>query len=255
MDKKTVKHIGNLQQKKYRAEFHEFLVEGIKGVGEALASGADIVLIIAEGSRRGEPGIEGVLASAQKKGIPVEFAGRADISALKTTDTFAGLLAVVACADCAPDDIRDGSPVIALHSINDPGNLGTIIRTADWFDIKNILISENSVDAHNPKVVRSTMGSFFRVRIFEADNFAAELKKLESAGYGIVALDIAGKNISELKRKRKTVYLFGSESHGIPSALDELILERYTIPTNAQHEERAESLNIAVAAGILMSRL
>ncbi|MBI2436316.1 MAG: RNA methyltransferase, partial [Candidatus Magasanikbacteria bacterium] len=211
----------------------------------------EIALVIMEGSRRDEPEFASILKLTQHTEVAVEFCGRKDVGFIKDTETFPGVLAVVDQQEIDLEDLVEG-PIICLDNIKDPGNLGTIIRTADWFGIKNILLSENSVDPYNPKVVRSTMGSMFHVHIFETGNLKKTLKKLkENFEYKIYSLDLKGKKLSTLKPSPKSVYIFGSESHGVSEGLDELIDERYTIEKKGE----AESLNVAIATGILLSNL
>ncbi|MFA6426848.1 MAG: RNA methyltransferase [Candidatus Magasanikbacteria bacterium] len=248
---KIIKHLNQLQQKKYRREFKEFVVEGIKGVEEALTADAEVILAVVEGIRRDEEDIQKIIKLLNIKSIPIEFCGRKEVDEIKTTDTFPGMLIVISQPEFYLEDLVEG-PIICLDGVKDPGNLGTIIRTADWFGVKNILLSEDSVDPYNEKVVRSTMGSIFHLNIFESDHLVNSIVKLKNDfGYKVKALDTKGKNIDTLKPVKKTVYLFGSESHGIRSELDELVDERYTIPGGGE----AESLNVAVSAGILMSYL
>lgn len=249
----TIKHINQLQQKKYRAEFKEFLVEGIKGVKEAITADAEVIIIIIDGKLREEKEFSEIAKLAAQKKIPLEYCGRKDIGEIKTTDTFPGVLAVVAAQDLGLDEITNGH-IIALDGLKDPGNLGTIIRTADWFGVKNILLAEESVDPYNPKVVRSTMGSIFRINIFESQNLATSLKKLkEKFGYKVVSLEMNGQNLPAtlFLKNKKVIFLFGSESHGVHPELEKLVDTRYTIPGTGG----AESLNVAVAAGIVLSRL
>jgi len=247
LPKQTKQHIARLQQKKYRKEFGEFLVEGVKGVEEAIDAGADIVLIVVDGVRRDEAEFVELIKKAEAKKLQVAYCGRNDVNAIKTTDTFPGVLAVLEI----PDEVEfSKGPIICLNGLNDPGNLGTIIRTADWFGIKNILLSEDCVDPYNPKVVRSTMGSIFRTNIQSSTNIVQLLEKLKSKGYNIISLTMDGKDISKLKSHTKNIYVSGSESHGVS---DEIIKlgESYTIPGKGE----AESLNVAMAAGILMSKI
>lgn len=250
--KETVKHLKQLQEKKYRREFEEFTVEGVKGVKEALSSEMEVVLIIIDGKLREEPEMVEIINLAEEHEAVVEFCGRLDIDNIKTTETFPGVMAVVDRPDFGSEDLINDSPIIALDSLKDPGNLGTIIRTADWFGIKNIILSEDTVEPYNPKVVRSTMGSLFKVKIFESTNIVHTITQLKTKeGYAVVALDMNGQNLDKLKHSQKTIYIFGSESHGVSQKLDNLITERYTIPGKGN----AESLNVAVAAGILMSKI
>lgn len=252
LPQKTITHLNKLQEKKHRTEFQEFIAEGAKGVGEALKEDAEVVLIIIEGKRRDEKEFAALTKTAEQKGVPIEFCARGDIGEIKTTDTFPGVLAVIAQRDISLEHIINNNPIICLDGVKDPGNLGTIIRTADWFGVPNLLLSEDCVDPYNPKVVRSTMGSLFRVTVFESHHLPTTLTTLkEKHGYEIVALDMHGEPIEKLRSSKKTAYLFGSESHGIRSSLEPLISKRYTI----QGAGRAESLNVAVASGILMSHL
>lgn len=248
---KIVKHVRELQEKKYRKEFREFIVEGYKGVGEALAS-AGVVMLVVEGGRREEVEIAACIREAEDQGIPVEFCGRKDIGEIKTTDTFPGILAIVDTVDYTLTDLAAG-PIIALEHINDPGNLGTIIRTADWFGISNILLSENSVDQYNPKVVRSTMGSLFRTKMYRSHNLFKDVERLKSDfHYQVLSLDLKGDKLPvTISKPEHKIFLFGSESHGLSDTLEELVDVRYTIPGKG----KAESLNLAVAAAILMSKL
>jgi len=250
MNKAIIKHINKLQQKKYRNEFGEFLVEGVKGVGEALEH-AEVQQLIVDGKRRDEDQLAGLILAAQKKDIPVEFAGHNEISDIKATETFSGILALVSMHDNDLEDLVNDMPIICTVGVRDPGNLGTIIRTADWFGISNILLSGDSVDAYNPKVVRSTMGSLFRANLRESEDLVYDLRLMKDDGYEIVALDMKGDDISKLEPSKKSIYLFGSESHGVDKELDSLISKRYTIPGAG----KAESLNVAIAAGIVMSNL
>lgn len=251
LSQKIKRHLTQLQQKKYRKEFQEFVVEGVKGVEEAINSDVEVILLVVEGSQRDEKEFAELIALAEKHDVPVEFCGRGDVDSIKSTDTFPGVLAVVAQDEMSLKDMTDG-PIVVLDKINDPGNLGTIIRTADWFGIKQIILSEDCVDVYNPKVVRSTMGSLFHVNIFKSEHIDTALTKLkEEHSYIINALDMKGDSISKLKSKKNNVYLFGSESHGVRAELDELIDNRYTIPGKGD----AESLNVAVAVGILMSKI
>lgn len=252
LPQKTITHLNKLQEKKYRNEFKEFIVEGLKGVGEALTEDAEVVLIIIEGKRRDEKEFAALIKTAEQKNVPIEFCARGDIGDIKTTDTFPGALAVIAQSDIALEHIVNDQPIICLDGVKDPGNLGTIIRTADWFGIPNLLLSEDCVDPYNPKVVRSTMGSLFRVQVFESQHLPTTLTTLkEKHGYEIIAMDMRGEPLEKLRAAKKAVYLFGSESHGIRPSLESLISKRYTI----QGTGKAESLNVAVATGILLSHL
>ena len=181
----------------------------------------------------------------------MEYCGRKDISDIKSTETFPGVMAIVEMPEMSFKDIENSENVVLLDGVKDPGNLGTIIRTADWFGVSSIILGKDSVDPYNEKTVRSTMGSIFRTNIFRSENSAKTIEKLKSVGFKVNALTMNGKNISELKTKGKNLYIFGSESHGIDKKIESLADSSYTIPGNG----RAESLNLGVSVGIVLSKI
>ncbi len=241
----TNKDIAKLKQKKYREELGAFFVEGVKGVMEALRSGAPVQEIIFE-QGRDEEGFYNIRSLAAKQNVPFKDESAATISKIQTTETFPGVLAVCGIKKLAVSDIKNDQPVVVLDRINDPGNLGTIIRTADWFGVKNIFLTPDCVDLYNPKVVRSSMGSLFHVRVYESTNVVTDLEAFKTAGYARVGFSLNGKPIQKLKPAAKTLYIFGSESHGIAPELADGA-ELYTIPGGG-----AESLNVAVSVGIAL---
>jgi len=252
LQKSVIKHIHELQQKKYRNQSKEFLVEGMKGVLEAVKSEAEVILVIIEGSKRDIKDIKDIIRYCDIKNVPYEFCGRLDVDKIKTTETFSGVMAVVAQPDVMLEDVIDNTPIICLDGVKDPGNLGTIIRTADWFGVKNIILSEDSVEPYNDKVVRSTMGSIFRVRVHESAGLVRTLGQLKKEKYEIVGLVMNGQEMGDKKiRDGRCVYVFGSESHGVRPEVEKLLDKKYTISGKGG----AESLNVAVACGIVLHSL
>jgi len=250
LHKNIKKHITQLQQKKYRREFQEYIVEGVKGVVDALNADVEVVMVVVEGSRREEDEFAHIIKLAQRDNVEIAYCGRKDIHSIKTTDTFPGVLAIIAQDETFIEDIASG-PIVCMHELKDPGNVGTIIRTADWFGIQNIVLSEDCVDVYNPKVVRSTMGSIFHVNMYRTQNIVKTIQNLkENFDYVVAALDMRGKALSDLDMSDNVIYIMGNESHGVSSELESLIDIRYTIPGRGD----AESLNVAVAAAILMSK-
>ncbi|HBU06474.1 MAG TPA: RNA methyltransferase [Candidatus Magasanikbacteria bacterium] len=249
LSKSIIQHINKLGQKKVRSEECEFIIEGVKGVGEALESDLEVLLLVVEGNRRDEKDLADLIKLAENRDVPVEFCGRKEVDDIKTTDTFPGVLAIVEQSEIELGDLEGN--IICLDGVKDPGNLGTIIRTADWFGIKNIILAEDCVDPYNPKVVRSTMGSIFRVNIFESEKIVRDLEHLKKAGYKLNGLVMNGTSLDKLKPGKNEVYILGSESHGIRPEVEKLLDKKYTIPGSGN----AESLNVAVATGILLSKI
>ena len=226
-----------------------FLVEGVKGVDEALDH-AQVDLVVVEGNRRDEDGIAAIITKAASNNVAVEFAGRKDISALKATETFPGVMAVLAMKETDLEELEGFA--IFLDRINDPGNLGTIIRTADWFGIKNIVLSEGSVDPYNEKVVRSSMGSLFRANIYQSDDALEDIGWLkEKKGYALTGFVLGGQPIEQKELADNTLLVFGSESHGLSPEIEKLLDTRYTIAGSGE----AESLNLAISVGIALYAL
>ncbi len=241
------KHLKKLTQKKYRREFGEFVIEGIKGVEEAMNSGLKIKMVILEEDKRSEI----IMPLFVDAGPEVLYANKNDIKEIKTTETFPGILAVVTMPQITLQDFDFARPILCLDGVKDPGNLGTIIRTADWFGIKNILLSEDCVDPYNEKVVRSTMGSIFRAHILESDNILKDVIELKKENYDVVGLQMEGDNALQTEFSTKSIFVFGSESHGISQALQKFLDKSCTIPKIGE----AESLNVGIAVGIVLSQL
>lgn len=152
-------------------------------------------------------------------------------------------IALVRVPELQPITIPQDQWTIVLDHINDPGNLGTIIRIADWYGIKQLIVSENSVDAYNPKTVSASKGSLTRVQI----SYANLMEVLDSYDGAVLGADMDGVDIHSLESPKGGVLLMGSESHGISPSLDSVLMQRITIPRVGG----AESLNVAAATAII----
>lgn len=241
--KNQIKHLQSLNQKKYRLLHREFIVEGDKSVRELIGSSFDILNIYAI-DKWINMNSESLLKS-RVKAVNVSEDELKKISSYESPNMVLAVVKIPEAKDVTPDIFSD--IVIALDDIRDPGNLGMIIRTADWFGIKNIVCSSQSVDAYNPKVIQSTMGSFTRVTVYYTDLFAC-LKKLpeEIRIYGSM---LDGEYINN-KKLEKGIIIIGNESNGISEELLPLIHERISIPPFAVSGS-AESLNAAIAAAVI----
>ncbi len=233
--KKTI--IRKLQQKKYRHELGLCIVEGEKGVFEAIRSGVAVDFVVTAQSYRGAP---------VPMNIEVFELYDDEVQKLSATKTAPGILAVVQIPQ--PKAIIEGEPIIYLDAISDPGNFGTIIRTAEWFGIHNIVIGPGCVDPYNDKSLRASMGSLFRLHpISVSESFVKEKKE---EGYAITGLVMSGdEDNTALQGKR--IIIVGSESHGIDPSLETLLDTRYTIAGRGV----TESLNAAIASAIVFSRM
>lgn len=242
LGKSKVKYIQSLGQKKHRDEEGLFIAEGPKVLEELLASPlAKIkhVYALEEWIRKHpRPG-------AEIETIPVDEHELAKISQLTTPNQVLAVVNKFASLDTA---VAPAGLCLALDTIQDPGNLGTILRIADWFGIPEIVCSPDSADMYNPKVVQSTMGSISRVRVGYTD-LLAWLER--HADMTVFATALQGKDVGSVEKPRQGVIIIGNESRGISPAIMQRVDVRITIPKRGA----AESLNAAVATGIVLSHL
>lgn len=232
-----IKHIKALHLKKERDESGEFVVEGIKMVKEAIDSNFEIsVIVICE-----ELFSEKIDTNNNK----VEYVSEPVFKIISDTTSPQGILAVLK-KKAAIDEINE-STIFALDGVQDPGNLGTIIRTLDCTGINTLLLSPECADPYNSKVIRSTMGAIFRVNILDGLDLHEKLKELKSVGYNIIvtALD-ADYNLFDYGFEGKNIVVIGNESKGVSKEIQELANVKIIIPMVG----KTESLNAGVAASL-----
>lgn len=233
---KDIKFIKSLNIKKNRLIANCFVVEGKKSVFEFLYSDYKLRRLYT---------VDRVLIDSEKQ-IFVDQKTLKKISFLKNPDDYIALFELK-----NPKPIEENNLIVALDSVGDPGNLGTIIRTCDWFGIKDIICSLNSVDCYNPKVVQSSMGSISRVNISYLD-----LEKyFKTTNVYLVGASISGKSVFKIKQKLKTgVIVFGNESKGLSKKLENILNLEISIP-KPNKSTYPESLNLASSVGIILSHL
>jgi TrmH family RNA methyltransferase len=237
LSKAQIKYIQSLQHKKYRQKSGQFIAEGDKIVPELLSEGVPVQEVYATASWISvhEQLLSNVRVTA------VDEVVLKQISALTTPNQAMALLNI---PEPTPAVLK-GVVTIALETIQDPGNLGTIIRIADWFGIKQVICSPDCVDAYNPKTIQATMGSIARVRIVESEIIPL-LQEVPS-----YAATLHGTNIVEFKKIEEGIILIGNESRGLSEQVIAACTHRITIPRLGG----AESLNAGIAAGIICGRL
>jgi len=243
-----LKYYSSLSQKKFRESELKFIVEGLKNVEEGLDSHYDceIVLTTFEFAELHK----NFLSNVKRKKIRIEILRSQDFIRISETKSPQGIAAVFRYAKLKfyPDK-TESNVLVYLDNISDPGNLGTIIRTCDWFGINEILISKFSVDYLNPKAIRASMGSIFHLYIFEEVE-PALLDDLKLNNYKIICSDLDGKNIYDYKFPDKIVLVFSNEATGPSEVVKTIADDVITIPKYGN----AESLNVAVASGIILSK-
>lgn len=245
LSKAQIKRISSYKESKYRNQDKVFVVEGVKVVNELLNSSFEIETICA--LKQWLDDNSNIIISKTNNIIEVNEDDLKKISSFSTPNQ---VLAVVKAPSSKEIVLKD-KLVLALDQINDPGNLGTIIRIAHWFGIEDIMCSENTVDQFNPKTIQSTMGSFFRVNLTYTNlkSFLQNLSK-DYPIYGAVVEN--GENIYEKQVQKQGIIIIGSESHGISNEILPLVNNPITIP-NFSINQKAESLNASIATGIIVS--
>jgi TrmH family RNA methyltransferase len=242
VSKSFEKYVNSLKHKKYRAEHRRFLAEGEKTVNEFLSEGFSIekILALPEWITHNE---------RWKKKYDLEEVSPQLMQKLSSLITPSPVMMIGETPQHSISSPKMSAQIsIVLDGISDPGNLGTIIRTADWFGIEYVFCSESCADAYSPKTVQATMGSLARVKVIEI-NPAALFSKFEKTP--VFAASLRGTSVYELKPVSSGFVLIGSEAHGVSPELDPFVKQHITIPRIG----KAESLNAAVAAGIVCSVL
>lgn len=235
LENKEIKKYLKLKKKKYRDLEKLFLVEGEHLIKEAEKSNSLVKVILTEDKE----------LETNKEILYVTHEIMKKLSNLDTPPEMIGV--------CKINDNKKvkGNIILALDDIQDPGNLGTIIRSAVAFNIKTILLSENTVDLYNPKVLRSTQGLLFYTNIIRCD-LEKKLKKLKEEQYSIYVTNVEeGKEISKMNVAEKLVLVMGNEGNGVSSNIKSLKDENIYIKTN----NLVESLNVGVATSILLYEL
>ena len=245
LTKNEIKTIQSLKIGKYRQENKLFVVEGFKMVNELLESTFTTEKIcITETFNTKNP-------SFDFHDIIPEIVSEKQMVQMSNQDTPPGVLAVVRIPK--QKDLETDDLTLALDGINNPGNLGTIIRTAEWFGIKNIVCSEDCVEVWNPKVIQATMGSIFRINMTKT-NLADYIKTIHNNGCPIYGALLEGEDIYKKEiNNNKGCIVIGSESHGIRPNLLQLITDPITIPKEGT--SATESLNASIATAIIVSEL
>jgi TrmH family RNA methyltransferase len=237
-----------LRRKEGRTAAGEFLLEGWRSIVAAIEAKAPIVsvAVLADQVERPE------LNPLRKRGVPIATISERDLARISATEHSQGIVARAKMATTKLAELlKPGDQLlVALDGISDPGNVGTILRTADWFAIGGILLGAGCVDPFNEKVVRSTAGSIFHVPLVADIDLPIALKEARAAGFAIVTTDVGGSTpLTDWRPTRRSIIVLGSEAHGVSAAVSKLAEASVAVPRFGQ----AESLNVAIAAGILLA--
>ena len=245
-DNEVIKNIKKLKEKKYRDERKEFIVEGIKLIQEAMNENAKIkMIVVCEECLKDETIEQKLLYQIAKYNCiyvtPQVFSSVTDVKNPQ------GMLAVIEIEN-TEDIIKFNEDMIfILDGIQDPGNLGTILRTLDSAGFSQLIVSEDTVDAYNPKVVRSTMGAIFRVKVIESKDLIRTIRNIKKHRYETVVTSLStDENIYDIDYNKKIVVI-GNESNGVSKEIMNIADIKAKIPMLG----KTESLNAAVATSII----
>lgn len=242
LSKSLIKLINSLKIKKYRQKHQLFVAEGQKLVADLLELKAGVRYIISSDLNYSNNNIE------------VIYCKQYELQKLSSLKHSSDIVAVVEIPKYEFSNKEISNNIsIALDNIQDPGNMGTIIRVANWFGIRTILCSKTCVDIYNPKVVQATMGALMGVKVHYLDLYTTISDLKTDVDYKIFGTFMTGQNIYTTSLSNRGLIVMGSEGQGISEKLGELIDIKLSIPGNAQKFNGSESLNVGVATGIVVS--
>jgi len=246
-ENEIIKKIKKLKDKKYRDLENKFIVEGIKIIREAIVEKANIdkIIVCEECINNGNINKELLYEIAKFNCI---YVTEKVFQTLTDVVTHQGILAIIEKQSSVTEIDYKEDIIVVLDGIQDPGNLGTILRTVDSVGLKQIILSEDTTDSYNPKVVRSTMGAIFRLNIIETKNLKEVLKEMKKHKFEVVSTSLeTNDNIYDIDYNRK-VLVIGNEANGVSKEILDLSNRKIKIPMIG----KTESLNVSVATSIVL---
>ncbi len=241
ISKNKISELKKLSQKKFRAESGLFIVEGTKSVEDLLASSLPVEELFATTSWL-------QAHHGQLAGITAVEVTDTELERITALTTPQQVLAVVRTPHFTPADLDFADALLVLDGIRDPGNLGTILRTADWFGFRQVLCSEDCVEWTNPKTVQATMGSFTRVKVVYA-HLPECLSQVQGRIFGTF---MQGEAIQNVDFQKNDILVIGNEGKGISPDVEQCVQHRISVPLVERGTAHAESLNASIAAAIVM---
>lgn len=254
LSQSELKHLRSLSNKKTRVRERKFLLEGWRGLKEALQAPSQIELVAVLPNVLANSDYAKMLGDVERRRIPVKEISERELQKVAEMVHAQGVVAVVHQRKSPNLEtlLGDASLIVAADGVSDPGNLGSVLRTSDWFGADALLLGKHSVELHNEKVIRSTVGSIFHVPVLEGVDLPSTLLNLKSQGYFVVALSADGKNsLLDTHFRQKNVVVLGSEAHGVSPEVRKVTDVVVRIPKFG----RAESLNLGVACGVVLAHL
>ena len=246
-DNEIIKNVRKLKEKKYRDLNNEYIVEGVKMIKEAILEEAKIKLIVVceENAHSGAIDKKLLYEIAKYECI---YVSKKVFDLISDVQTPQGMLAVIEKENSEDKIDFTEDVIVVLDGIQDPGNLGTILRTIDSVGLKQVIVSKETADSYNPKVVRSTMGAIFRVKVIESQNILDTLKNMKKHKYKIMATSLETDNSIYDVDYNKKVIVIGNEANGVSQEILNYADEKIKIPMLG----KTESLNASVATAVIL---
>ena len=254
LSKTRLKKITALKNKKTRDKQNLFLIEGFRLCEEAIQSDFQVHNLFVNPEAVSSANYEKLIQQASQKGIKITEIDNADVKQLADTFHSQGIFAIIEQRSLPFESWLSESIqfLVIIDAGQDPGNIGTIIRTCDWFGIDAVVLSKGSVDLYNPKLIRSTMGSIFHLPVFENVDLTTTLPLLKKKGFTVYGADVQGNvYFHQVSYKPPLAVILGNENKGIDRKLFQHIDYAIKIPSYG----KAESLNLALAGAVIISRI
>lgn len=246
-DNEKIKQIKKLKEKKYRDIENCFIIEGIKMIKEAISEEQNIRDIIICEDCVNDGTIESQLLIKIAKYNCI-YVSKSVFDCISEVSSPQGIIAVVEKNNKNNQIDYNEDFIVVLDNLQDPGNLGTILRTIDSANLKQVVVTKNTVDSFNSKVVRSTMGAIFRVKRIETENLIKTLEEIKQNGFEIICTSLEGaESIYDIKFNKKVI-IIGNEANGVSKEIQKFADKKVKIPMLG----KTESLNASVAAGIMI---
>lgn len=246
MTRQRLKDLASLSRRKGRRQLDQFLVEGVRSVEAALEADAPLVEILVAHDALDQARVAELAASAA---VPVHRVALHELERIGDAQTSQGVVAV--SRSVVRRQLEARGPVLVLDGVQDPGNVGALVRSAAWFGGAAVLADARSADFEGPKVVRASMGGLWDLELVRVPDLGPALDALRSEGRAFWGADLNGTEVSSWRPAPSDVLVLGSEGHGLSEAVAARLTGRVSIP-GAASARGVESLNVGVAAGILL---
>lgn len=242
------KEIASLAHRKYREQLGQVVIEGVRSVEAAVSAGAPLIDLVVSESRMGD---ERVQALMQQASVPVFALPADEFGRFSEVQTSQGVLAVARTDLAQEERLFACRSILVLDAVQDPGNVGALMRTAAWFGVDAVVAAPGTADFFNPKAVRAAMGGLWDVALLQTEDLSSLIDRLRSTGFACYGADLSGESAVSWSPSLPSILVLGSEAHGLSKPVQGQLDGRVAI-AGSPRRAGVESLNVAVAAGILI---